>query len=137
MDKKRLIIELLNGFKQAKDKAKRTKLNIDKSNKQVFVQSETGINPRYISDEHYFQIVEFYNFLQENPDLTTNEIREVLKGKTLKFAFLRKLDQLIPDLFDELKQHGPGSIATHYVNFIYFKNPNKQLRDLEDDVNSY
>ena len=127
MDKKNLIVKLTENLQRAKSKANWENYKEREESKQVFVQSETGINPRYLSNEQYFQIAEFYNFLEENKGLTAYEIRELLKGKLIKFAFLRKLDKLIPDFFEELKFHGPMSIATRYVSLKYYKHLNKKI----------
>lgn len=130
MDKKNLIVKLTENLQRAKSKANWENYKEREESKQVFVQSETGINPRYLSNEQYFQIAEFYNFLKENKGLTAYEIRELLKGKLIKFAFLRKLDKLIPNFFDELKFHGPMSIATRYISLKYYKHLNKKIDEI-------
>ena len=115
MDKKSLILKLNERLSIAKLHA-HWKDNQQFDKKQVFVQSETKLNPRFISNKQYFQIAEFYNFLKENEDLTDEEIREVLQAKFVNYRFLRKLDKLIPDFFEELKFHGPMSVAIRYVD---------------------
>ena len=115
MDKESLILKLNEKLRIAKLHAHwKDKRQFDK--RQVFVQSETKLNPRYISNNQYYQIAEFYNFLTENEDLTDEEIREVLKYKFINYKFLRKLDKLIPDFFEELKMHGPMSVAIRYID---------------------
>lgn len=82
------------------------------------------LNPKYISNKQYFQIAQFYNFLKENPNLTNEDILEILNSNN-KFSFLRKLDKLIPDFYEELKLHGPMCIATTYASR---KHMNEQLK---------
>ena len=60
---------------------------------------------------------------KENSELTNEDIREILNSNN-KFSFLRKLDKLIPDFYEELKLHGPMSIATTYASR---KHMNEQL----------
>ena len=62
----------------------------------------------------HFKIMEFYVFLGKNPNLTDEEIREILNSNN-KFSFLRKLDNLIPNLFEELKVHGVSYIKNAYI----------------------
>ena len=110
--RKKLVVELYKKMQFAKFQAS-TKKAGDKDD--LFLKQETKLNPKYISDGEYFQIAQFYMFLKENPNLTDEEIREVLKSNR-KFSFIRKLDSRTPDLFSELKLHGPMSIATDYAS---------------------
>jgi len=119
--RKKLVVELYKKMQFAKFQAQ-TKENGDKDD--LFLKPKGArINPKYLSDKQYFQIAQFYVFLKENPDLTSEEIREVLKSNN-KFSFLRKLDKLIPDFYEELKLHGPMTIATTYASR---KHMNEQL----------
>lgn len=115
MDKKSLILKLSARLDIAKTHAQwKEDQQFDK--RKVFVESKTRLNPKLISNKQYYQIAEFYNFLEENEDLTLEEIREILKSKPIEYGFLRKLDKLIPDFFEELKHHGPMCIAIEFVN---------------------
>ena len=51
--------------------------------------------------------------LKDNPELTNDEIREILNSNN-KFSNLRKLDKLIPNFFEELKEHGISYIENLY-----------------------
>lgn len=88
----------------------------DKPKKEtgVFIKASTKLNPKYISNRQYFQIAQFYTFLKENDELTESQIRKILKSKN-KFKFLLELDSIIPDFIEELKLHGPMSIAIDYA----------------------
>lgn len=111
--RKKLVVELYKKIKFAKLQAQTRHLD----NKDDLFLKPKGmrLNPKYISEKEYFQIAQFYVFLKENPDLTDEEIREILNCNN-KFSFIRKLDIKIPDLFSELKLHGPMTIATDYAS---------------------
>ncbi len=112
-ERKKLVVELYKKMQFAKFQAG-IKEAEDKDS--LFLKPKgMKLNPKYISDKEYFQIAQFYVFLKENPNLTDEEIREVLKSNN-KFSFIRKLDSRTPDLFSELKLHGPMCIATDYAS---------------------
>ena len=81
-----------------------------------FANQHAKISDKYNDEltKEYYHISEFYWFLKTNERLSNEEIREVLNSNN-KFSFLRKLDNLIPDFFEELKMHGVMTIATAYV----------------------
>lgn len=115
--RKKLVVELYKKIKFAKFQAQTRHLD----NKDDLFLKPKGmrLNPKYISEKEYFQIAQFYVFLKENPNLTDEETREILNCNN-KFSFIRKLDSKIPDLFDELKLHGPMVIATDYASRKHF-----------------
>ena len=114
--KQNLVAKLYNNLKLAKIKAD-MQTNSEKNEKSAMFTSPKGIriNSKYLSNKEYFQIVEFYEFLKENPDLTDDEIREILNSNN-KFSFLRKVDQAVPNMFEELRDHGVMYIAVSYVS---------------------
>lgn len=116
-ERQKLVVELYKKIKFAKLQAQTRHLD----NKDDLFLKPKGmrLNPKYISEKEYFQIAQFYMFLKENPDLTDEEIREILNCNN-KFSFIRKLDSKIPDLFSELKLHGPMTIATDYASRQHF-----------------
>lgn len=116
-ERKKLVVQLYKKMQFAKFQAETQ----DKKDKASLILKPKGarINPKYLSDKEYFQIAQFYVFLKENPNLTDEEIREVLKSNN-KFSFIRKLDSRTPDLFSELKLHGPMCIATDYASRKHF-----------------
>ena len=116
-----LVVKLYKKMQFAKFQAE-TQDRSDKDN--LFLQPKGyRINPKFLSKKQYFKIAQFYVFLKENPDLTDEQIKEVLNSNN-KFSFLRKLDSLIPDFFEELKLHGPMTIAVDYASR---KQTNKEL----------
>ena len=119
-ERQKLVVELYKKMQFAKFQAETQDIQDKKQKESVYVHnSELKINPKYLSNKQYFQIAQFYVFLKENPDLTDEEIREILNCNN-KFSFIRKLDSKIPDLFSELKLHGPMTIATDYASKQHF-----------------
>ena len=121
-ERKGLVVKLYNKMRFAKFQAE---VKENKDNNSLFVKPVGyTLNPKYISHKEYFQVAQFYNFLKENPNLTNEDIREILNSNN-KFSFLRKLDKLIPDFYEELKLHGPMTMATTYASR---KHMNEQLK---------
>ena len=83
-----------------------------------FANQNAKVSEKYgdgLTKEHY-HISAFYWFLKTNESLTSEEIREILSSNN-KFSFLRKLDNLIPNLFEELKDHGITYVENLYVAY--------------------
>ena len=121
-ERKGLVVKLYNKMRFAKFQAEEKE---DRDNNSLFIKPVGyTLNPKYISRKEYFQVAQFYTFLKENSELTNEDIREILNSNN-KFSFLRKLDKLIPDFYEELKLHGPMSIATTYASR---KHMNEQLK---------
>ena len=66
--------------------------------------------------KEHFHISAFYYFLKDNENLKDDEIREVLYANN-KFSLLRKLDYAIPNLFEELKEHGITYVENLYLAY--------------------
>jgi len=116
-ERKGLVVNLYQRVqfaKQVQSKFERSSVEDD-----LFIKLGGFSTPKNLARDKYFQIAQFYNFLKENPDLTDEEIREILNCNN-KFSFIRKLDSKIPDLFSELKLHGPMTIATDYASKKHF-----------------
>ena len=106
-ERKSLVVKLYNDIKFAN-------LSTD-LNKRHFANMNTELCEKFnenLTKTHY-HISALYFFLKDNPDLTNDEIREILKSNN-KFSNLRKLDKLIPDFFEELKAHGIGYVENLY-----------------------
>lgn len=114
--RRKLVVELYKKMQIAKVQGGIKKPSVEND---LFLKLGGFIIPEDISRKNYFQIAQFYVFLKENPDLTKDEIREILKSNN-KFSFLRKLDVRTPDLFEELKLHGPMVIAIDYASRQHF-----------------
>ena len=81
-----------------------------------FANQNAKVSEKYkdgLMKEHY-HISAFYHFLKENKNLTEGEVREILSSNN-KFSMLRKMDNLIPNFFNELKDHGITYIENLYV----------------------
>ena len=119
--RKKLVVELYQRIqfaKQVQSGFKRSSVEDD-----LFLKLGGFSTPTNLTRSKYFQIVQFYLFLKENPNLADEEIREILNSNN-KFSFIRKLDSKTPDLFNELKLYGPMVIATDYASR---KQTNKEL----------
>ena len=66
--RKKLVVELYNRIKKAQ---------YDASYNNLYAGLQGKIRGK---GQEHFQIMEFYLFLKENPNLTNEEIREVLKN---------------------------------------------------------
>jgi len=120
-ERKGLVVNLYQRVqfaKQVQSKFERSSVEDD-----LFIKLGGFSTPKNLARDKYFQIAQFYNFLKENPNLTNEDIRKILNSNN-KFSFLRKLDKLIPDFYEELKLQGPMTIATTYASR---KHMNEQL----------
>ncbi len=102
------------------------KTNAQEQNKKdkfpkLLIGGEERINQKYISNEQYFQIVQLYNFLKEYEDLTHEEFEEILKTKFGKFMFLRRLNKIVKNLDEELRDHGVRYVAIKFAEIKYSK----------------
>ncbi len=111
-ERKKLVVELYKKMQIAKVQGGIKKPSVEND---LFLKLGGHIIPEGISRKNYFQIAQFYQFLKENPNLIDDEIREILNSNN-KFSFIRKLDNLIPNFFEELKIRGPICIASYYAN---------------------
>ena len=121
-ERKGLVVNLYQRVqfaKQVQSKFERSSVEDD-----LFMKLGGFSTPKNLARDKYFQIAQFYNFLKENPNLTNEDIRKILNSNN-KSSFLRKLDKLIPDFYEELKLRGPMTIATTYANR---KHMNEQLK---------
>lgn len=97
-----------------------------------FANHNAKISEKYkdgLTKEHY-HISAFYWFLKTNYSLTNEEIGEILKSNN-KFSILRKLDNLIPNFFEELKTYG-----VDYIENLYNQISGKQAVKILDEQKS-
>ena len=114
-----LIVMLSNKLKESNEMYRASKL--------IQNQTEGRSTVTQLSNEQYFQIVTLYKFLKDNEDLSNDEVRAILKSR-LKFSFLRKLDKKIPNMFEELREHGPKCVAIMYDRSNQEKQADKVLK---------
>ena len=115
-----LVVKLTERLKIAKVEA-RIQTDKDKWPKLIVGGGEERVNEKYISNEKYFQISQLYWFLREHPNLSHEEFEQVLKSRFLKFKFLRKLNKVVENLDDELREHGIRYVAIRYAEKKYSK----------------
>ncbi|MBQ8615631.1 MAG: hypothetical protein IJ415_03595 [Clostridia bacterium] len=97
------------------EKEQKQKLVAKLYNDIKFANQNAKISEKYgdgLTKEHY-HISAFYYFLKTNASLTAVEIKEILNSNN-KFSLLRKLDNLIPNFFEELKTYGIDYIENLY-----------------------
>ena len=112
---KRLLVDLTNRMRTAKLLAKDNKRReAEIAKRQAFTQPNTNSVKSAMSDYEYFQIVELFEYMRKNRELSDEQVREILSSK-FRFNFLRKLDREIPDMIGELREHGPRVIAYEYA----------------------
>lgn len=80
--------------------------------------------PLKITKTQMDQLVALHNFVKIHNELTQEDLNELLNLHKHKFKFLVELNNMLPDFLDELKDHGPGSVACYYANR---KQLNKEL----------
>lgn len=109
-----LSLYMLDASYTAQDKNRERKQTINGN----LIQLVEGLNPKRMSDKHYFQIKEFYNFLIKYNNLTDKQIEKIINfehQQAKDFKYLQKLYCKIPNFFNELKTMGPENFALKIV----------------------
>ena len=75
--------------------------------------------PLTITKEEMNQLVGLHRFLKDHPKFTQEDLNELLCADVRKCEFLRKVNNVLPDMLEELKDHGPGSVACYYANRMH------------------
>ena len=114
-----LIVMLSNKLKESNE--------MYRASKSIQNQTAGSYTITQLSNEQYFQIVALYEFLKDNEDLSNEEVKAMLKSR-LKFSFLRKLDKKIPNMIEELREHGPKYVAIMYNRLNQDKQADKVLK---------
>ena len=112
---KKLVVELSNNLDSLKNQT-------GKAEEVLFVKNERKeISMFSLSDtttkHQRAQVYALAKFLKDNEELTQDELDKILKARFFKFAFLRKLNNEIQDLIQELKKHGPSTVLMRYHQF--------------------
>ena len=71
--------------------------------KGEIVKTVTKYNPKYLKDEERLQILGLKQFMQLNPNLKNEEIKEVLLANPKKFKFLLECEEKYKDFFYSVK----------------------------------
>lgn len=115
-----LVVKLTKRLNVAKVEA-RIQTDKDKWPKLIVGGGEERVNEKYISNKQYFQISQLYCFLMEHKDLSHDEFEQLLNSKFIKFGFLRKLNKIVENLDEELREHGIRYVAMRYAEIKYTK----------------
>ncbi len=75
--------------------------------------------PLTVTKHQMDQLVALSNFIKIHPEFTQEDLNELLNAKPLKFKFLREVNTMLPDMLEELRDHGPGSVACYYANRMH------------------
>ena len=73
-------------------------------------------NPLTITKGEMNQLVALHKCLKNHPEFTQEDLNKLLCADIGKFKFLIKVNNILPDMLEELKDHGPGSVACYYAN---------------------
>ena len=79
-------------------------------------KTKASFNSKSMSKAQYCQLFALYDFMLSNPKVTYGEIRRLLRSKSIHYHFLNKCDQEIDSFIEELKSHGPYSMALYIEN---------------------
>ena len=79
-----------------------------------------------VTKHQMLQLVALSQFLKENPEVTQEDLNELLKTKFFQFKFLRRVNNMLPDFLLELKNYGARSVALYYANRVRV---NKQIQN--------
>ena len=52
------------------------------------------------------QLLAVYNFMVNNPNLTAEDVKKVIKCKPKQFGYVLKIEKKVNNFFEELKAHG-------------------------------
>lgn len=94
-EQKKLVNELAAKIEMEKRKQN---VCVDVANKNRF-----QFNKKLLSEDEENQLDAFRKFLQENPDLTNEEVLEVLNSNKKKFAFLLDCEAKYMDFIESVK----------------------------------
>lgn len=114
--------ELMECVRTARQEAEKVNLIKKAPAEIVYVQHEgqTFYNPKYLTVGEYYEIFELKNFLENNGDITNEELSAILSTNIFYFGFLRKLLKAVPNLVELIKVYDAKFVAETYVNYLLF-----------------
>lgn len=74
-------------------------------------KTKVTFNAKSMTKYQYSKLFALYDFMQEHPKVSNVEIRRMLRYRSINYSFLNKCDISIEDFLDELRYHGPVSMA--------------------------
>lgn len=119
-----LVNELIEKITRAHIKASKVKIDKKRLGNEVFIYPNTEdsvFNPKYLSVDHYYQLIEFEEFVKKHKNLEYNQVDDILNASS-EFIFLRKIKENVPNFLDELRRHGAKPVAIIYLNDKIFGN---------------
>lgn len=72
---------------------------------------KASFNLKTVTKSEYSQLYGLYDFMKENPNVTTGNVRRLLRYKAINYNFLNKCDQAMNDFLEQLITHGPSAMA--------------------------
>ena len=123
IEKNDLVYRLALKMLIARDDAERKRRERNRTKNGSLIEICEGVSPKRMSDEHFYQIVEFYDFIMKNENLTAEDVKEILTTETecyaKRFRYLLKLCDKIPNFIEELRTLGPERFALLIVKNSY------------------
>lgn len=89
------------------------------------------LNPKYISKKDYADIRALSGFLRrkhESGETISQEQLDKIIKKGHEFAFLRKVNKVVPNMAEEILDHGPTYAGIEYVKHIKMKDELKSRK---------
>ena len=87
-----------------------------RSGRFVHIGEKEYVNPKYLSFEDHFKIVHLCKLVRENPDMTNQDLEELLNMCVGRFKILIDVHDEVPNLVDEIRHHDDEK----YVSYLYF-----------------
>ena len=129
MEEKSLVKELVSRIKLSKKTE--TEEDIRKREFLNYLTKERGsfkdVEKYYLTDKEYYELLAFYKFIKNHPQISAKEVKVILNQRCSKFDLLRKLMNYIPTLADEIYFGGPTRvIIMYYKEMLRIENFKKQ-----------
>lgn len=127
MDKKVLVKDLATRIRKYSSKAQLVDIDFKNLGETVFVnyKGETLFNPKYIKIEDYFVLKAFESFLKRHPELSKEEVLEVVKSDKKEFEFLKAFNSKMPTMIEDIKSSGAKTTVISYISgLLYGKEEN-------------
>ena len=109
--------ELLDRMDIAIKEAEGLKVNeCDKVFPFVHIGDNEYVNPKYLSFDDHFKIVQLCKFVRKNKELGSEDLNSILSMNESRFGVLLDVNKVIPNLVDEIRVHDDEK----YISYMYF-----------------
>lgn len=95
------------------------KLRERKDNDEIIVVEKASYNAEYLSKKEQDYLYGLFLFARENETFTDVDLFGFVTTYPIKFGVYKKFYDYIPDLVDELREHGYHSICTRIAHERY------------------